>query len=135
MLAVKTYPHGLAPESVFVFNLNNPLDSHTGEGRYPAMKNTPRITSDLAGIVCQLSRMAITNDLPSVFRVPGQKLLGCWVSQMASSRISSSISGQNHDVVPLAWEIFNHLDSGLRRNDVVFSNGQSGFNLTFADVI
>ena len=36
-------------------------------------------------------------------------------------------SGQNHEVVPLAWEIFNHLDSGLRRNDRVFSNGQFGF--------
>ena len=101
MLAVKTCHHGLAPESVFVFNLNNPLDSHTGEGRYPAMKNTPRITSDLAGIVCQLSRMAITNDLPSVFRVPDQKLLGCWVSQMASSRISSSIRGDEERVIPI----------------------------------
>src|ERR1019366_4451750 len=41
------------------------------------------ITSDLAGVVCQLSRMAITNDLPSVFRLPVQKFFGCWVSQMA----------------------------------------------------
>jgi hypothetical protein len=80
-----------------VFNPNNPLGRHTGEGRYPARKNAPR-------------------------------------------------SGQNHYVVPLAWKIFKHLDSGLRRitshlpacwlsglasgfiNDVVFSNGQSGFN-------
>jgi hypothetical protein len=42
----------------------------------------PAITSDLASVVCSLSRMAITNDFPSVF---------CWVSQMASSHISSSI--------------------------------------------
>jgi hypothetical protein len=32
-------------------------------------------------------------------------------------------SGQIHDVDPLAWGLFYHLDSGLRRNDVVFSNG------------
>src|SRR5476649_898614 len=51
----------------------------------------PAISSDLASVVCLLSRMAITNDLPSVFRVPGQKLFGCWVSQMASSHISCSI--------------------------------------------
>jgi hypothetical protein len=38
-------------------------------------------------------------------------------------------SGQNQDVVPLAWEIINHLDSGLRRNDAVFYNGQSGISL------
>jgi hypothetical protein len=29
-------------------------------------------------------------------------------------------SRQNHGVGSLAQEIFNHLDSGLRRNDVVF---------------
>src|SRR5450759_4907794 len=34
----------------------------------------------------------ITNDLPSVFRVPVQKFFGCWVSQMASSHISGFIS-------------------------------------------
>jgi hypothetical protein len=50
------------------------------------------ITSDLAVVFRQPSRMAITNDLPSVFRVPGQKLFGCWVSQMASSHISCFIS-------------------------------------------
>jgi hypothetical protein len=44
-------------------------------------RKEPRITSDLPA--CGLSRMAITNDLPSVF---------CWVSQMASSLISSFIS-------------------------------------------
>ncbi|MDO8414384.1 MAG: hypothetical protein Q7S51_11415 [Gallionellaceae bacterium] len=38
-------------------------------------------------------------------------------------------SGQNHDVVPLAWGIFNYLDSGLRRNDVISSNGQSGIKV------
>jgi hypothetical protein len=43
----------------------------------------PAITSDLASIVCLPSRMAITNDFPSVFRVPVQKFFGCWVSQMA----------------------------------------------------
>jgi len=45
--------------------------------------STKLITSDLAGVVCQLSRMAITNALPSVFRVPVQKFFGCWVSQLA----------------------------------------------------
>jgi hypothetical protein len=61
---------------------NCPIGCHTGEGRYPAMKNTPR-------------------------------------------------SEQSHDVAPLAWEIFDHLDSGLRRNDVFFSNGQFGLMLCF----
>jgi hypothetical protein len=32
-------------------------------------------------------------------------------------------SRQNHDVVPLAWEIVNYLDSGIRRNDAIVSNG------------
>ena len=36
-------------------------------------------------------------------------------------------SGHTHGVVPLARISFNHLDSGLRRNDVVFCNGKSGF--------
>ena len=36
------------------------------------------------------------------------------------------VRGQNHDVVPPAWEIINHLDSGLRRNDVVFSMDNLG---------
>ena len=36
-------------------------------------------------------------------------------------------SGQNHDVVPLPWEIVDQLDSGLRRNDTILANGQSGF--------
>jgi acrylyl-CoA reductase (NADPH) len=44
--------------------------------------STGLITSDLAAVIGQPSRMAITNDLPSVV---------CWVSQMASSYISSSI--------------------------------------------
>jgi hypothetical protein len=34
-------------------------------------------------------------------------------------------SGQSFVVVPLAREIINPLDSGLRRNDVALSNGQS----------
>jgi hypothetical protein len=29
-------------------------------------------------------------------------------------------SGQNRGVVPLAWGFVNQLDSGLRRNDVIF---------------
>ena len=37
-------------------------------------------------------------------------------------------SGQNHDVVPLPWEIVDQLDSGLRRNDTILANGQSGLN-------
>ena len=37
-------------------------------------------------------------------------------------------SGQNHDVVPLTWEFVNHLDTGLRRYDVVLSNELSGTN-------
>jgi hypothetical protein len=41
------------------------------------------ITSHLVAVFWRLSGMAITNDLPSVF---------CWVSQMASSHISSFIS-------------------------------------------
>src|SRR5665811_1020202 len=41
------------------------------------------ITSHLVAVFWRPSGMAITNDLPSVF---------CWVSQMASSHISSSIS-------------------------------------------
>jgi len=44
--------------------------------RFPSPCRGRVITSDLAGVVCQLSRMAITNDLLSVF---------CWVSQMAIS--------------------------------------------------
>jgi hypothetical protein len=44
-------------------------------------------------------------------------------------------SGQNHDVVPLAWEIFNHLDSGLLRNDAAFTNGQSGLNNMLQSVL
>jgi hypothetical protein len=42
----------------------------------------PAITSDLASVVCSLSRMAITNDLAVVFGQP---------SQMASSFTSRSI--------------------------------------------
>jgi len=80
-------------------NPDNPLGRRSGEGRNPAIKDTPRITSDLAGVVCQLSRMA-----------------------------SCSISGQNHNVVPLTWVIFNHLDTGLRRYDAVLSNGLFGMN-------
>jgi hypothetical protein len=64
---------------VLAFNADCPFSRHTGEGRYPAMKNPPR-------------------------------------------------SGQSHDGVPLAWGIFNHLDSGLRRNDAAFPNELSGFN-------
>jgi len=41
------------------------------------------ITSHSVAVFWRPSGMAITNDLPSVF---------CWVSQMASSLISSSIS-------------------------------------------
>jgi len=51
-------------------NTDNPLVRHTGEGRYPVIKNTLR-------------------------------------------------SRQSHSVAPLAWEIVNHLDTGLRRYDVV----------------
>ena len=29
-------------------------------------------------------------------------------------------SGQNYNVVPLTWVIFNHLDTGLRRYDAFF---------------
>jgi hypothetical protein len=35
-------------------------------------------------------------------------------------------SGQNLDVVPLTWGIFNHLDTGLRQYDAVISNGLLG---------
>ena len=35
--------------------------------------------------------------------------------------------GQNQGVVPLTWGFVNHLDSGLRRNDVVFAIGFSEF--------
>jgi len=59
---------------------NNPLGRHTGEGRYPAIRNAPR-------------------------------------------------SGQNQGVAPLTREIVNHLDSGLRRKDIVFANEQSGLNI------
>jgi hypothetical protein len=38
------------------------------------------------------------------------------------------VRGQNHDVAPLTWEFVNHLDTGLRRYDEVFSNGLFGFN-------
>jgi hypothetical protein len=62
----------------FTFIANFPLGRHTGEGRYPAMKKSPR-------------------------------------------------SGHTHGVVPLAWISFIHMDSGLRRNDVVFCNGKSEF--------
>ena len=61
-----------------MFNPDNPLGRHSGEGRNPVIKNAPR-------------------------------------------------SGQNHDVVPLPWEIVDQLDSGLRRNDTILANGQSGF--------
>jgi hypothetical protein len=61
-----------------LFNRDCPLARHSGEGRNPAWRKTPR-------------------------------------------------SGQYSDVVPLAREIFNPLDSGLRRNDSVLSNGLSGF--------
>src|SRR5450759_1657039 len=45
-------------------------------------KGYAAITSDLIGVVCKSSRLAITNGLSSVF---------CWVSQMASSHISGFI--------------------------------------------
>jgi hypothetical protein len=35
-------------------------------------------------------------------------------------------SGRNHDAAPHPWEFFNHLDTGLRRYDVVFANGLFG---------
>lgn len=56
---------------------DNPLGSHSDEGRNPVIKNTLQ-------------------------------------------------SRQNHVVVPLAREIANHLDTGLRRYDAVFANGLSG---------
>ena len=34
---------------------------------------------------------------------------------------NSPRSGQNHDAVPLAWEIFNHLDSGLAEGQFILS--------------
>jgi hypothetical protein len=53
---------------------------------------------DLAEWLCkafwQLGGMVITNDLPSVF---------CWVSQMASSHISSSI---RWDEIWIFYELF-----------------------------
>ena len=45
-----------------------------------------------------------------------------------SSMENTPRSGQNHDAVPLAREIFNPLDSGLRRNDAVLSGGESQLN-------
>lgn len=56
------------------------LGRHTGEGRYPVLKNTLR-------------------------------------------------SRQSRDVGSLAREIFNHLDSGLRRNDAISVNELSGLNV------
>jgi hypothetical protein len=43
-----------------------------------------------------------------------------------SSHKNTLRSRQNHDVALLTWGLFNHLDSGLRRNDEVFSNGIFG---------
>jgi hypothetical protein len=69
--------------------------AHTMEGTEHSVNSTsglPDITNHLATVFrvpgqkfvgWLLSGMAITNDLPSVF---------CWVSQMASSHISSLIS-------------------------------------------
>jgi len=71
-------------------NPDSPLSRHSGAGRNPVIKNTLRITSDLAGVVCQLSRMA-----------------SCFISR------------QNHDFVSPALEIVNQLDTGLRRYDAV----------------
>jgi subfamily B ATP-binding cassette protein HlyB/CyaB len=44
------------------------------------------------------------------------------------ARTNSPRSGQNSDDVPLSREIINQLDSGLRRNDDVLANEQSGLN-------
>jgi hypothetical protein len=38
-------------------------------------------------------------------------------------------SGQNHDVVLLALEFVNQLDTGLRRYDAIFSNGLFGLKI------
>jgi len=43
-----------------------------------------------------------------------------------SSNKNTPQSGQNLDVVPLAWEFVNHLDTGLRRYDATFSNNYLG---------
>jgi hypothetical protein len=40
--------------------------------------------------------------------------------------INTPRSGQDRDVVPLTWGFVNHLDTGLRRYDAVFSNGLLG---------
>ena len=32
----------------------------------------------------------------------------------------------NHNIVPLVWEFANHLDTGLRRYDVIFANNYLG---------
>jgi len=72
-------------EVILKLNPNNPLGRHTGESRYPAMKNMPR-------------------------------------------------SGQNQAVVPLAWGFFNHLDTGFRRYDAIFSNELSGLKVKYRRV-
>ena len=38
-------------------------------------------------------------------------------------------SGQNYDVVPLAREFIDQLDTGLRRYDAAVANGLAGFNV------
>jgi hypothetical protein len=68
---------------------NTPLTRHTGEGRYPAMKKLPQV----------------------------RVLLG--LQPLTTTAYPLRVRGHNFDVVPLAWKFFDHLDSGLRRNDVV----------------
>jgi len=78
-------------------NLDNPLGRHTGQ---PSIQLSPR-GGKSNRLLSLWERIEVR-----VSRYPALK--------------NSPRSGQDHDVVPLAWEIINHLDSGLRRNDVVF---------------
>ena len=70
---------GMTASHLLMELLANPLSQQAGKWLVIPQSAGFAITSDLASVVGSPSRMAITNDLPSVF---------CWVSQMASSFIS-----------------------------------------------
>jgi len=72
-----------------LLNPESPLERHTGEGRYPAIKNTPQV----------------------------RVLLG--LQPLTTTAYPLRVRGRIHGVAPLTWEFAIHLDTGLRRYDAV----------------
>ncbi|MDO8466111.1 MAG: hypothetical protein Q7S46_12815, partial [Gallionella sp.] len=98
------------------FNPDNPLGRRSGEGRNPAIKDTPRSRQHHDVVPHPATRYWRSQPFAGAgVRRPFPPLMLC-----------NAVSWP-----PLMWGIFNHLDTGLRRYDTVFSNELFGFNRRF----